>query len=41
LDETWRLIHLLAAAFWLGGVIFICERYAGRGGRHRAPLGAL
>lgn len=21
LDETWRLIHLVAAAFWLGGMI--------------------
>jgi putative copper export protein len=23
LDETWRLIHLVAAAFWLGGLIFL------------------
>ncbi|HXN77149.1 MAG TPA: DUF4149 domain-containing protein [Candidatus Dormibacteraeota bacterium] len=23
LDETWRLIHLVAAAFWLGGMIFL------------------
>jgi len=23
LDETWRLIHLVAAAFWLGGMILL------------------
>ena len=23
MDETWRLIHLVAAAFWLGGMIFL------------------
>jgi putative copper export protein len=23
LDETWRVIHLVAAAFWLGGLIFL------------------
>jgi putative copper export protein len=23
LDETWRLIHLVAAAFWLGGMIVL------------------
>ena len=23
LDETWRLIHLVAAAFWLGGMTFL------------------
>jgi hypothetical protein len=26
LDETWRLIHLVAAAFWLGGIIFFASR---------------
>lgn len=23
MDETWRLIHLVAAAFWLGGMILL------------------
>lgn len=23
MDEAWRLIHLVAAAFWLGGMIFL------------------
>ena len=23
MDETWRLIHLVAAAFWLSGLIFL------------------
>ena len=23
MDEAWRLIHLVAAAFWLGGLIFL------------------
>lgn len=23
MDETWRLIHLVAAAFWLGGLVFL------------------